>query len=101
LFRDWKPAPAYATFVLSAKPFGVRLPKSDPAMGRARTAASPHRSDVGNAHPEKTIERPFGANGWGVTWRNGGRAKAFTRYPALDCDNRPDTFGVTEPTAQG
>src|ERR1700692_1310515 len=28
--------------------------------------------DVANAHPEKTIEGLFGANGWGDMWRNGG-----------------------------
>ena len=27
--------------------------------------------DVANDHPEKTIERLFGANGWGAMWRNG------------------------------
>ena len=27
--------------------------------------------DVANAHPEKTIEGLFGANGWGGMWRNG------------------------------
>jgi uncharacterized protein YjlB len=27
--------------------------------------------DVGNDHPEKTIEGLFGANGWGDMWRNG------------------------------
>jgi uncharacterized protein YjlB len=27
--------------------------------------------DVGNAHPEKTIEGLFGAHGWGEMWRNG------------------------------
>ena len=29
------------------------------------------RVDVANAHPEKTIEGLFGANGWGGMWRNG------------------------------
>jgi uncharacterized protein YjlB len=27
--------------------------------------------DVGNDHPEKTIEGLFGVNGWGAMWRNG------------------------------
>ena len=27
--------------------------------------------DVANAHPEKTIQGLFGANGWGEMWRNG------------------------------
>lgn len=27
--------------------------------------------DVANASPEKTIEKHFGANGWGDMWRNG------------------------------
>src|SRR6202166_4440752 len=27
--------------------------------------------DIGNDHPEKTIEGLFGANGWGDMWRNG------------------------------
>jgi uncharacterized protein YjlB len=27
--------------------------------------------DVANDHPEKTIEKLFGANGWGDMWRNG------------------------------
>ena len=27
--------------------------------------------DVGNDHPEETIEKLFGANGWGAMWRNG------------------------------
>jgi uncharacterized protein YjlB len=27
--------------------------------------------EVGNAHPEKTIEGLFGAHGWGDMWRNG------------------------------
>ncbi len=27
--------------------------------------------DVGNDHPETTIEKLFGANGWGAMWRNG------------------------------
>jgi uncharacterized protein YjlB len=27
--------------------------------------------DVGNDHPEKTIEGLFGANGWGAMWRDG------------------------------
>ena len=27
--------------------------------------------DVANDHPEKTIEKLFGANGWGAMWRNG------------------------------
>jgi uncharacterized protein YjlB len=27
--------------------------------------------DVGNDHPEKTVEGLFGANGWGQMWRNG------------------------------
>ena len=31
----------------------------------------PQAIDVGNDHPEKTIEGLFGANGWGDMWRNG------------------------------
>ncbi|WP_375414723.1 cupin domain-containing protein [uncultured Bradyrhizobium sp.] len=27
--------------------------------------------DIGNGHPEKTIEGLFGANGWGEMWRDG------------------------------
>src|SRR3954462_4324145 len=27
--------------------------------------------DVANDHPEETIEKLFGANGWGAMWRNG------------------------------
>ena len=27
--------------------------------------------DVDNDHPERTIEKLFGANGWGAMWRNG------------------------------
>jgi uncharacterized protein YjlB len=27
--------------------------------------------DVNNDHPEETIEKLFGANGWGAMWRNG------------------------------
>src|SRR4051795_3878853 len=30
-----------------------------------------HAIDVANDHPEKTIERLFGAHGWGDMWRNG------------------------------
>ena len=27
--------------------------------------------DVANDHPERTIEKLFGANGWGDMWRDG------------------------------
>jgi uncharacterized protein YjlB len=38
---------------------------------RCRFWSTSSAVDVGNDHPEKTIEGLFGANGWGDMWRNG------------------------------